>query len=339
MQRSTPRTPLKRQFIQQALSVAVAAVGLWSLTTSAQAQSNFPNKAVTITTAFAAGSGPDAVLRQVADKLSKLWNQPVLINNKPGGGGFIAMDSVQRLPADGYNLLQLDSEHLAAVPHLYKSKGFVTLNTFDPVATLFRTPFFIAVATDSKLQNMKDLVAAAKAAPNKVSYGSWGIGSPGHLGGEEIELLTNTEMTHVAFREVSQLYTSVGNGDVQWAFASIPSSAGVFKAGKIRYIAIAAPKRASQMPDVPTVGEAGGPQGLDVNSFVVLVAPKGLPVDVTNRINADVQKVLTDPEIKTRFNTFAFEVLNWSPEEIRKQADIKSRTYGKLVARKNISLE
>ena len=113
----------------------------------------------------------------------------------------------------------------------------------------------------------------------------------------------------------------------------------MFKAGKIRYIAIAAPKRVPQMPDVPTVGEAGGPQGLDVNSFVVLVAPKGLPADITARINADVQKVLADPEIKTRFNTFAFEVLNWSPEEIRKQADIKGRTYGKLVARKNISLE
>ena len=325
---------LKRHFFLQILSSALALTAL-----SAQAQTAYPTKPVTITTAFAAGSGPDAVLRQVSDKLSKLWNQPVLINNKPGGGGFIAMESVQRLPADGYNLLQLDSEHLAAVPHLYKSKNFVTLNTFDPVATLFRTPFFITVATDSKWQNIKDLVAAAKAAPGKVSYGSWGIGSPGHLGGEEIELLSGLDMTHVAFREVSQLYTSVGNGDVQWAFASIPSSAGVFKAGKIRYIAIAAPKRVPQMPDVPTVGEAGGPQGLDVNSFVVLVAPKGLPADVTARINADVQKVLADPEIKTRFNTFAFEVLNWSPEEIRKQADIKGRTYGKLVARKNISLE
>ena len=93
------------------------------------------------------------------------------------------------------------------------------------------------------------------------------------------------------------------------------------------------------MPQVPTVGEAGGPKGLDVNSFVVLVAPKGISADVTAKINADVQKVLSDPEIKARFNTFAFEALNWSPDDIRKQADIKSKTYGKLVARKNISLE
>lgn len=98
-----------------------------------QAQAPYPAKPVTITTAFAAGSGPDAVLRQVADKLSKLWGQLALVNNKPGGGGLIAMDSVQRLAPDGYNLLQLDSEHLAAVPHLYKSRNFVTLNTFDPV--------------------------------------------------------------------------------------------------------------------------------------------------------------------------------------------------------------
>ena len=311
---------------------------LCGLAMTAQAQ-NFPNKPVTITTAFAAGSGPDAVLRQVADKLSKLWNQPVLVNNKPGGGGFIAMDSVQRLPADGYNLLQLDSEHLAAVPHLYKSKNFVTLNTFDPVATLFRTPFFIAVSADSKWQNVKDLIAEAKANSGKVSFGSWGIGSPGHLGGEEVELLSETDMTHVAFREVSQLYTSVAAGDIQWAFASIPSSAGVFKAGKIRYIAIAAPKRVPQMPNVPTVAEAGGPKGLDVNSFVVLVSPKGLSADTSARINADVQKVLADPEVKARYNTFAFEALNWSPDEIRKQAEIKNKIYGKLVSRKNISLE
>ena len=319
----------------------LAAATLLACTGAANAQqaNTFPNKPVTITTAFAAGSGPDAVLRQISEKLSKLWNQPVTVNNKPGGGGFIAIDATQRLPADGYNLLQLDSEHLAALPHLYKSKNFVTLNVFDPVAPLFRTPFLVTVATDSKWQNMKDLIAAAKAEPNKVSYGSWGVGSPGHLGGEQLELLTGTEMTHVAFREVSQLFTSVGASDIQWSFGSIPSSQGVFKAGKIRYIAIAAAKRIPQMPDVPTVAEAGGPAGFEVNSFVSLVAPKGVPNDVKAKINADVLKVLADPEVKARYNTFAFETITWSPEEIRKNADAKSKIYEQLVKRKNISLD
>jgi len=324
----------RRQHLQLALLAALATCAV-----SASAQSSFPTKPVTVTTAFAAGSGPDAVLRQVADKLSKLWGQSVLINNKPGGGGFIAIEAVQRLPADGYNLLQLDSEHLAALPLLYKSRRFVTLNTFDPVAALFRTPFFVAVGTESKWNNLKDLVGAAKAAPGKISFGSWGIGSPGHLGGEELELLTGTEMNHVPFREVSQLYTSVATGDVPWAFGSIPSTQGVYKAGKLRYIAVAAPKRVPQLPEVPTVAEAGGPAGLDVNSFVVLVAPKGVPSDVATRLNSDVQKVLADPEIRTRFQAFAFEALTWSPEEIRKQSDAKARTYTKLIERKSITLE
>ena len=314
------------------LSLLLAAFGT-------HAEVNFPTKPVNLVTAFAAGSGPDAVLRQVADKLSKLWNQPVLITNRPGGGGFIAIEATRRAAPDGYTLLQLDSEHLSALPLLYKSKGFVTLDNFDPVATLFRTPFLVAVASDSKWQNMKDLVAAAKAAPGKVSFGSWGVGSPGHLGGEELELLTQIDMTHVAYREVSQLFTSVGAGDVQWSMASIPSSQGIYKAGKLRYLAVAASKRLPQMPDVPTMAEAGGPAGFEVNSFVSLVAPKGLPADVSAKINADVQKVLADPEVKARYNTFAFETINWSPAEIRRNADIKFKTYEQLVKRKNISLD
>ncbi len=329
--------PSKQPLLFKTLS-AVASLAALCLPAAAQ-QGSFPNKPVTIVTAFAAGSGPDAVLRQVSEKLSRIWNQPVLINNKPGGGGFIAIEATQRAAADGYTLLQLDSEHLAALPHLYKSKGFVTLNTFDPVAPLFRTPFFVAVASDSKWQNMLDLIAAAKAGPHKVSYGSWGIGSPGHLGGEQLESLTHTEMTHVAYREVSQLFTSVGAGDIQWSFGSIPSSQGVFKAGKIRYIAVAAAKRVPQMPDVPTVAEAGGPAGFEVNSFVVLVSPKGIANDVKARINSDVLKVLADPEVKARFNTFAFETIAWSPDDIRKNADAKSKIYEQLVKRKNISLD
>jgi len=319
-------------------ALVLAATAALCLPAAAQPTS-FPTRPVTIVTAFAAGSGPDAVLRQVSDKLSRLWNQPVMVNNKPGGGGFIAIESMQRAAADGYTLLQLDSEHLAALPHLYKARGFVTLNAFDPVAPLFRTPFFVAVPTDSKWQNIKDLTAAAKAAPNKLSYGSWGIGSPGHLGAEQLALQTGTEMTHIAYREVSQLFTAVGSGELQWSFGSLPSSQGMFKAGKLRYIAVAAAKRVPQMPDVPTVAEAGGPAGFEVNSFVSLLAPKGLAADVKAKIHADVLKVLADPDVVARYNTFAFETLNWSPEEIRKNAEAKSRIYEELVQRKSISLD
>ena len=155
--------------------------------------------------------------------------------------------------------------------------------------------------------------------PGPVSYGSWGVGSPGHLGAQQLEALTGTQMQHVPYREVSQLYANVGSGEVPWAFASIPSSQGIYKAGKLRYIAVAAPKRIPQMPDVPTMAEAGGPASLEVNSFVSLLTPKGVPPAIKAKINADVAKVIADPEIRARFDTFAFEPLAWSPEEIAAQ--------------------
>jgi tripartite-type tricarboxylate transporter receptor subunit TctC len=325
----------RSKFIQSMM--AATALTLFGL--PVLAQSGFPSKAVTIVTAFPAGSGPDSVIRQVGDKLSKLWSQPVLVQNKPGGGGFIAIEAAKSAAPDGYTLLQLDGEHLGALPVLYKSKNFVPLNNFDPVATIFRTSFLVAVPTDSKWKNMKDLIDAAKASPGKVNFGSWGIGSPGHMGGEQLEVLTGIEMTHVAYREMGQLFTSVGSGELQWSFGSIPSSAGIFKAGKLRYIAVAAPKRLPQMPDVPTVAEAGGPAGFEVTSFVALVSPKGLSKDLQTKISADVAKVLADPEVRAKFDTFAFEPISWSPEEIRSATDVKYKIYDQLAKRKNISLD
>ncbi|HSI57871.1 MAG TPA: tripartite tricarboxylate transporter substrate binding protein [Ideonella sp.] len=305
----------------------------------AHAAEPFPSKPVTLVTAFAPGSGPDAVLRLVAEKLGKTWNQRVSVDNKPGGAGFIAIDAAKRAAPDGHTLLQLDSEHLSALPYLYKSRGFETLKTFEPVAALFRTPFLVAVASDSKLKSMSDLMAAAKARPGQITFGSWGVGSPGHLGAEQLESLTDISMQHVPYREVSQLFMSVGANDVAWSFGSIPSSQGAFKAGKLRYIAVAAPKRLAQMPDVPTMAESGGPAGLEVNSFVVLVAPHGLPAAVRDKVNADVQKALAEPDVRARFETFAFETIPWSPSEIERQAALKAKVYSALVQRKNISLD
>ena len=297
----------------------------------------YPTKPVTLITAFAVGSGPDSVLRLVAQKLSLNWKQGVTVDNRPGGGGFIAIEAARRAAPDGHTLLQLDSEHLSALPHLYKKRNFQTLQAFDPVAPLFRTPFLVAVPTQSPWKNVGDLIAAAK--KGSVSYGSWGVGSPGHLGGEWLDLEAGTQMTHVPFREVSQLFTSVANGDPAWSLASIPSSQGIYKAGKIRYLAVAGPRRISQMPDVPTLAEAGGPAQVDVNSFVSLLAPKGVPAAVRAQIHADVLKVLQEPDVREKFHTFAFEPLSWSVEEIQRQAGVKSEQYKLLIQKSNISLD
>lgn len=146
-------------------------------------------------------------------------------------------------------------------------------------------------------------------------------------------------MVHVPYRQVSELYAAVANGDVAWAYGSIPSTQGVYQAGKLRYLAVATQKRIPQMPELPTIAEAGGPQGIDVNSFVSLVAPKGVPEAVRARIHADVLKVLAEPAIRERFNTFAFQPLDWSVGTIRANAALKSTQYGELIRKAGISLD
>jgi tripartite-type tricarboxylate transporter receptor subunit TctC len=303
------------------------------------AAASYPSRPVTVVTAFAVGSGPDAVLRIVGEKLAARWKQGVAVDNRPGGGGFVAIEAARRARPDGYTLLQLDSEHISALPYLYKQRNFHPLQHFDPVAPLFLTPFFVAVPTQSPWKGMADLIQAAKSEPGKVSYGSWGVGSPGHLGGEWLDYLTGSHMTHVPYREVSQLYTSVANGDPSWSFASIASSQGIYKSGKIRYLAVAAPQRVPQMPDVPTVAESGGPAELVVNSFVSLLAPKGVDAAVRDKIHADVTAVLQDPQVREKFATFAFQPMLWDVAQMNRFAQAKAEQYRLLIQKAQISLD
>jgi len=320
-------------------TLAAAWLGAAFTATPASAQADWPTKNITLITAFAPGSGPDATLRVVAEKLGKQWGRNVIVENRPGGGGLIAMDAARRAAPDGYTLLQLDSEHLSAVPHLYKQRGADMVKSFEPVASIFHTTFLVAVGAESKFKSLGDIVAAAKAAPEKITYGSWGVGSPGHLGGELLELQTGIKMQHVPFKEVSQLYPAVGSGDVSWSLGTLPSSSGAYKAGKLRYVAVAAKKRLPQLPDVPTAAEAGGPPDFNVDSFVVLVAPKGIAPAVRTKIGEAMAKVLAEPDVRQRFDTFAFEPINWAPEEITRRAEAKSKVYEQLVKRANISLD
>jgi tripartite-type tricarboxylate transporter receptor subunit TctC len=322
----------------KALTVA-AALTLTTGVALAESADKWPSKTVTLYTAFGPGSGPDTVLRLLSQKLSEIWKQNVIVDNRPGGAGFVAMEAVRRMAPDGYALLQLDSEHLSAIPYLYKSRNFQTLEVFDPVAPIFVTPFLVAVPVNSPFKNMSDLVAAAKAKPGDVTYGSWGIGSPGHLGGAWLDSLAGTKELHVPFKQQSELFTSMANAEVNWAFASIPSSQAMYKAGKIRYIAAGSQKRVPQMPDLPTIAEAGGPKGMDVNSFVSLVSPKGLPKDIQIKIHDSVLQALADPKIRETFNTFAFQPLDWSVADIRKNAKVKADQYKKLIEEAHITLE
>lgn len=313
-------------------------LALLATTSLAQAQ-EFPTKPVRIVTPFPAGSGPEVALRLVADKLGKRWGQPVIVDNRPGASGFIAIEAVKRAAPDGHDLLQMDNAQMAAQPFLFKKLPYDLLRDFEPVTPILRNYFFVTVPVGSSFKTMGDLVASAKAAPDKVNYGSWFIGSPGHIGAAMLESATSTRMTHVPYKEMSQLYVAVGNKEVDWAFGSAASAGAMQRAGRTLYLAVAAPTRVAGFADVPTVAESGGPAGFELSAWTALLAPKGTPKAVVEKIQKDVAAVLAEPDVKDKYATMYYEPFSLNSAQFLQQLRTDSQRYGETIKRLNISLD
>ena len=316
---------------------AALAVSVLAFVPSAASAQAWPAKPVKVVSPYSSGSGPDVFLRVVGDKLSRQWGQQVLVDARAGANGFIAIESVKKAAPDGYEMLLVGNAHATINPNLFAKIPYDIEADFTPVAMLYRTPFYITVAANGPYRNVADIIAAAKAEPGKLTYGTPYVGSPAHLGSVNLELLTGTRMIHVPFKDTVQIYASVGNGDVSWAFGTIGSTLSIVKTGKARLIAVAAKTRSPGMPDVPTIGEAGGPAGLEVDAWVAILAPKRTPADIVRRVNAEVSKLLGDADIRDRLNVLGFEAYPTTPEQVseiirtdlRKNADLVRRTGAK----------
>ena len=300
---------------------------------------DFPTKPVRIITPFPVGSGPEGVLRLLADKLSKTWGKPVVVENRPGGNGFIAIDAFKRGAPDGHDLIQLDNVHLSAYPSLFKKLPYDPKVDFEPLLPLFKTYFFFAVATDSKYKTVGDIIADAKANPGKLNYGSWSVGNPVHLGSALFETITGTDMQHVIYKETSMLYSGVANGELSFALGTNASVGSLYKAGKVRYVGIASPKRVSAFPNVPTVGDTGGPSGFEVSGWTAIAAPKGLPKAVYDRIQRDIEKALAEPDLREKFTTFAYEPFTLTREQFSQYILSESIRYAEIIKKSKVSLE
>jgi tripartite-type tricarboxylate transporter receptor subunit TctC len=308
------------------------------LATAAQAQS-FPTAVVKVTAPYSSGAGPAVFLRVLADRLSKNWGQQVIVESKPGASGFIAIGEVKGAAPDGYNLVAMANSHVAINPALYGAKlPYDPVKDFVPVAMVFRTPFFITVSTSGPYQTVSALIAAAKANPGKISFGSSYVGSPSHLGAAEFQHLTGTRMIHVPFKDQSQMYAQIANGDLGWAFSTLGSALPLIRAGRIKLIAIGARERLKTQPDVPTIAEAGGPD-LVVDSWIGLLAPRGTPAGIVRAINAGVNRALGEPEVLDRLKTFGFEPAVVTPEQFADVIRADQTKYADIVRRTGASAD
>ena len=299
----------------------------------------FPTKVVKINIPFSASSGPAVFLQVLAEKLSKAWGERVIIEPKPGASGFIAIEGVKNAAPDGHELLIVSNSHVAINPALYKKLPYDPERDFVPVSLVYRTPYFVAVAAAGPYQAIPALIAAAKANPGKLSYGVAFIGSPPHLGGALFGFLTGTEMTAVPFKEQNQLYVALATGDLAWALSTVGSALPLMKAGRVKLIAIASPSRSPAYPEIPTVEEAGGPAGLQVDSWLALMAPRGTPPPLIARINADVAKQMSDADVVQRLRVLGFEAAPDTPEQLARLIREETKKYGELVRRVGASAD
>lgn len=311
------------------------ALALTSATLLAQ---GYPTQNVRTVMPYSAGSGPDAVMRHVSELLTRDWGQSAVVDNKPGANGWLAAGEVKRARPDGHTLLALDNSYMTLQPHLYKKMPFDPVGDFEPVAGLYNTGFFIVVKASSPWKTVADLVASAKASPGGVSYGSWGIGSVAHVGTAQFEASSGIQMMHVPFKELPQLYTSVANGEVDWAFGSAATVAPLYQAGKVKLLAYAGAKRLPGYEDIPTVVEAGGPADLEVGTWVAVFAPKGTPAAVVERIRAGVDKALENPAMRERLSTFGFQAWHAGPADLARAMSADTKRYAEVVQRARISL-
>ena len=303
------------------------------------AAAGFPSRSVKLTTPFSAGAGPDAVLRLLGEGLAKKWGQVVVVDNKPGGSGFIAYSSFRQGVADGHELIQLDSNHISTHPHTFSKLPYNVEQDLVPIAMLLRTPFFIAVAADSPFKSVDDLLAAAKAKPDGVTYGSWFNGSPGHIGALRLQALKNVQMLHVAYRDFGMLYTAVASKEVDWALASVASAGALERAGKLRFLALAAAQRDPLYPNVPCTAELPSLRGFEVDAWTGLFGPKAMPAAVRTQIATDLGAVMALPEVLERYRTLGYEAPKVSLKAFEDLIRRETQAWGAVIKSANLKLD
>ncbi len=310
---------ITRRTLVQALAGAPFAAGA----SVASAQS-FPDKAVKIIVPLPPGSPPDVLARVVGEGLAKLWKQPVVVENRPGGTGSVGMQALARSPADGHTAGILFLTH-TVIAELMGPLPYNTATDLDPVANAVWLYNVLVVPAGSPIRSLQDLVERARAKPGALTYGSGGNGSPAHLVAESFCQATQTSMLHVPFRGPAEAVTALIGDQVNVMFATVSTAAPLVKADKLRALAVTSPERLPAMATVPTVRESGV-QGLDLKEWEGFVVPAGTPKAVIARWNQDVLQVLAQPEVRARLGELGMTVAEPNrPEEfgslIRRELD------------------
>ena len=294
------------------LSYAIA-VAVWICPTGSWAQ-NFPSKSIRYVIPFDPGASPDVVGRIIADRLTRLWGQQVVVENRVGAAGTLGSAFVAKSPPDGYTLLQANIASNAIAVSLYAKVPYDQLRDFAPITRIGMTPNIITGHPSTPFKSIKQLIAYAKAHPGELSYCAALAGTSPHLSMELLKLQMKFDVVHIPYRIGTQAVTDTIGGQVPINISNVPVTIGSVQTGRLRALAVTSAQRASLFPDVPTMQESGVP-GFEVNSWYGVVAPAGTPVPVLDKLNADFTSVLRMPEVQQRLNEVVMPPAPTSREE------------------------
>jgi tripartite-type tricarboxylate transporter receptor subunit TctC len=303
---------------------------------AAQAQQPYPNRPIRLVVPFATGGGTDISGRTVASKLSERLNQNVIVDNRPGAGGNLGIELVAKSAPDGYTLLIVSSGY-AANPSLYKL-SYDPVTGFDPITQISQQPFLVVTNAKVPIKTIKELIAFAKANPGKLNYSSAGVGGSQHLAVELFKGMAGVDIVHVPYKGGASNIVDLLSNQVQLDFGTIISTLPMVRNGQLRPLAVTTTVRATALPDVPTMSEAGVP-GYSVSGWNAILAPAHTPRDVVFLLNREIVALLQAPDVKERYATDGSMIVAGTPQQLGDLLRQEVAKWAKLIQERNIKLE
>lgn len=299
---------------------------------------NYPNKPIRIIVPFTPGGGNDILARVIGKELTGRWGQPVIIDNRPGGGGTIGAGTVAKAPADGYTMLFV-STSFGMQPSLYSKLTFDTKKDFTGVIWVASGQFVLVVHPSLPAKSVKELIALAKSKPGQLNFASTGVGGAAHLRGELFKSKTGTDIVHVPYKGTAPVLADLLAGRVSLSFTDLFPTVPHVKAGKLRALAVSGAKRSPAMPDVPTMTEAGV-SGFETGQWFGLVAPAATPKEIIAKLNAEIVKIMHLSEVKERLNKLeGLEPMSSTPEEFDAHIKAEIAKWAKVIKAAGIPVE
>ncbi|MEP6720748.1 MAG: tripartite tricarboxylate transporter substrate binding protein [Variovorax sp.] len=314
----------------------LAALGL-GLTASLAAAQTFPTKPISLVVPFPPGGSSDVLARALTDKLSQSLGQPVIVDSKPGAGATLGADYVAKAKPDGYTLL-MGAVHHTIATSVYKKLPYDFEKSFAPITTVALVPNVLVVNSKSSAQDVKSLIALAKASPGKLSYGSNGNGTVQHLIGTQFSGLAGIELLHVPYKGSAPLTTDLLGGQVDMSFDTLTPVIQHIKGGKLRALAVTTAKRSGALPDVPTLAESGL-KDFNQGTWFGVLAPAGTPKEIVDRLNTEMVKIIQSPDFKKRMEEVGAEPVGDTPGQMATQIKTDTAKYAQLVKDAKVTID